>query len=54
MKNQERMSSLLCSHERSQTENTHCSLVVVKPTAIKNVVFEINRVAIKKVALRDK
>lgn len=30
------------------------ALVTVKPTAIKNVVFVINRVVIKKVALRDK
>lgn len=30
------------------------STATVKPTAIKNVVFAINRVVIKKVALRDK
>lgn len=39
MKNQEEISSLLCSYERSQTENTQCSLVIVKPRAIKKVVL---------------
>lgn len=39
MKNQEEILSILCSYERSQIENTQCSLVIVKPTAIKKVVL---------------
>lgn len=53
MNNQEEISTL-CSYEWSQTENTHCTLAIVKHTAIKNTVLEINGVVIKKVVLRDK
>lgn len=39
MKHQEEILSLLCSYERSQTENIQCSLIIIKPTAIKKVVL---------------
>lgn len=39
MRNQEEISSLLCSYEISQTENIQCPLVIVKPRAIKKVVL---------------